>query len=188
MIINKKHSAIIEWAVVVVLIVISWKYSILSYGSFSPIKVHQQSERTYHYGPSKIIKTIDLYGEKIYLCRYKDWFSANTVERGIIKWYPGSQVSGIPIDYSKKVSFSWSGSRNKQNLMTKKIYGYVNDPEITTMLLVEEDGTNTSRYDLDESRMFIFYWNEDNQKYKIRHLKGLNKDGKIIYEEEKIPL
>lgn len=36
----------------------------------------------------------------------------------------------------------------------------------------------------DENRMFIFYWFEDSQKQKIKYLKGLNKYGKIIYEEK----
>lgn len=182
--INEKHKAIIEWVVAIALIVAAWKFSILSYGNFSAVKAHEQSERTYHYGPSKIIKTINLDGQKIYLCRYKDWFSANTVRKEIIKWYPGDQVGGTPIDYSKQVSFSGSGSSNKQNKMTMKVYGCANNPEITTIQLVEENETNISSYDLDESRMFIFYWAEDNQKHKTRYLKGLNKDGKNIYEEK----
>ncbi|WP_097027182.1 hypothetical protein [Clostridium peptidivorans] len=184
MTLNKKHSAIIEWIIAIVLVVICWNYSIFSYGSFSPIKAHEQSERTYHYGPSKIIKTIDLDGGKIYLCRYKDWFSANTVRRGIINWHPGDQVSGTPIDYSKQVSYSWSGARIKGDIMIIKTYGYVSDPKITTILFEDEGKTNTSRYALDESKMFIFYWNEDMQKSKEKYLKGLDRDGKVIYEEK----
>lgn len=182
--INKKLGAIIEWILAIMLIIAVWKFSILSYGSFSPLKAHEQSERTYHYGPSKIVKTIDMDGEKIYLCRYKDWISANTVRKGLIKWYPGDNVGGTPIDYSKQVSFSWSGSTNKQNSFTTKIYGYVNDTEITEILLVDENEKNTSRYELDESRMFVFYCVDDSQKFEEIYLKGLNKDGKIIYEEK----
>lgn len=181
--INEKLGAIIEWILAIMLIIAVWKFSILSYGSFSPLKAHEQSERTYHYGPSKIVKTIDMDREKIYLCRYKDWISANTVRKELIKWYPGDNVGGTPIDYSKQVSFTWSGSTNKENLFTKKIYGYVNDTEITEILLVDENEKNISRYDLDESRMFIFYCAEDSQKISKIHLKGLNKYGKIIYEE-----
>lgn len=181
--INDKNRAIIEWIIATVLIVICFKYSILSYGSFLPIKAHELSERTYHYGPSKIIKTIDLNGGKIYLCRYKEWFSANTVKKGVIKWYPGDQVAGTPIDYSKQVSYSWGNSHIKGDTSIMKIYGYVNDSNITTML-IEDNTTNTSRYDLDESRMFIFYWNKDKEKHEIKYLRGLNKEGKIIYEEK----
>ena len=182
--INKRHRVIIEWVVAIVLIVVTYKFSLLSYGSFSPLKAHEESERTFHYGPSKIIKTIDLDEQKIYLCKYKDWFSANTVKKGIVKWYPGGHVGGTAIDYSKQVSFSWNGSSNKQNKMAMKVYGCVNNSEITTILLAEENETNTSRYDLDESKMFIFYWEEDSEKHKVKYLKGLNKDGKIIYEEK----
>ncbi|WP_186430373.1 hypothetical protein [Clostridium sp. BSD9I1] len=184
MTVNEKHSAIIEWVIAIVLVVICLNYSIFSYGNFSPVKAHEQSERTYHYGPSKIIKTIDLDGEKIYLCRYKDWFSANTVKRGIIKWYPGNQVAGTPIDHSKQVSYSLSGSGIKDNTMIAKVYGYVSDPKITTILLEDESKTNTLRYALDESKMFIFHWNEDMQSSKVKYLKGLDRDGKVIYEEK----
>lgn len=181
--INNKCSTIVEWSIAVVLVVICLNYSFFSYGSFSPIKAHEQSERTSHYGPSKIIKTIDLYGGKIYLCRYKDWFSANSVKKGIIKWYPADQGDGTAIDYSKQVSYKGYGSRIK-NLMIMKIYGYVSDPKITTMLFEDENKTNTQRYVLDETKMFIFYWNEDSQRNKIKYLKGLDSDGKVIYEEK----
>jgi len=104
--INEKYCATMEWIIAIVLVVLCFKYSILSYGNLLPLKAHQQSERTYHYGPSNIIKTINLKGGKIYLCRYKDWFSADTVKKGIIKWYPGDNVAGSKIDYSKQVSYS----------------------------------------------------------------------------------
>lgn len=182
--INDRNRAIIEWAIAIVLIVVTCKFSILSYGSFSPLKAHEQSERTFHYGPSKIIKTIDLNGQKIYLCRYKDWFSADTVRKEFVKWYPGDNVGGTPIDYSKQVSFSWNSSSNKQNKMTMKVYGYVNNTEIATIILIGEKETTISKYDLDENRMFIFYWIEDNQKNKTIYLKGLNKDDKVICEEK----
>lgn len=178
--INEKYRAIIEWTIAIVLMAVSWRFSSLSYGSFSPLKAHEQSERTYFYGPSKIIKTIDLHEQKIYLCRYKDWFSADTVNKGIIKWYSGSGVSGTPIDYSKQVTFTWNAPANKQNKMTFKVFGYVNNPEITAILLLGEDGTKASRYDLDKDRMFIFYWIDNRPEY----LKGVNNDGKIIYEEK----
>lgn len=182
--INEKCRSIIEWIIAIVLIAVCLKYFVLSYGSFSPIKAHQLSEKTYYYGPSDIIKTVDLKGGKIYLCRYKNWFSADTVKKRMIRWYPGDQVAGSPIDYSKQVSYSWGNSHIKKDISIMKIYGYVNDPNITTIVAVEDRGTNTLRYDLDKSRMFIFYWNEDEQKDKIKYLKGLNKEGKIIYEEK----
>lgn len=181
--INKKYQGIIEWVIAIVLVVICSKYSIFSYGSFSPIKAHESSERTYHYGPSEIIKTIDLDKRKIYLCRYKDWFSANTVEKGFIKWYPGDQVAGEPIDYSKQVSYSWSGSSISEKEMIMKVYGYVNDPKITTISFEGKNKEDTLTYDLDESRMFIFYWNEGNRNFRAKYLKGLDSEENVIFEE-----
>lgn len=181
--INKKYQGIMEWCIAIVLGVICTKYSILSYGSFSPVKAHESSERTYHYGPSEIVKTIDLDKSKIYLCRYKDWFSANTVKKGFIKWYPGDQVAGTPIDYSKQVSYSGSGSSISGNEMIMKVYGYVNDPEITTMTFKFNNKEDTLIYDLDESRMFIFYWKEGSEKFNIKYLKGLDGEGNVILEE-----
>ncbi len=122
--------------------------------------------------------------EEKYICA-DTWFSADTVKKGIIKWYSGD-VGGTPIDYSKQVSYSWSSSSIKKNLMIMKIYGYVSNPKITMILFEDENKTDTPRYVLDESRMFIFYWKEDNQDNKIKYLKGLDKDGKVIYEEKVI--
>ncbi|WP_461206204.1 hypothetical protein [Clostridium sp. DL1XJH146] len=53
------------------------------------------------------------------------------------------------------------------------------------MIAVEENRMDTFKYDLDENRMFIFYWNEDEQNYNMKYLRGLDKDRKIIYEDEK---
>lgn len=182
--INEKYYSVIEWSIAVVLVVICFKYYILAYGSFSPLKAHQISERTFHYGPSKIVKTIDLSGGKIYLCKYKDWFSADTVKKGLVRWYPGDNVGGSPIDYSKQVSYSWGNSHIKKEISIMTIYGYVSDPNISVMVLERESGATTLRYNLDKSKMFIFNWNENEHKYKIKYLRGLNKKGKVIYEKK----
>lgn len=182
--INNTHKAVIEWIIAVLLVITSYKFSPLSYGSFSPLKAHELSERTYHYGPSKIIKTIDFDGKRIYLCKYKDWFSADTVKKGLIKWYPDSNVAGTPIEPSKQISFSFGGRRNKQDKMDWEFYGCVTDPDITKVQLVLKNEVNPFSYDLDESKMFIFYWIETNPQHTMNYLRGLDKDGKIIYEKE----
>ncbi|GFP76562.1 hypothetical protein [Clostridium fungisolvens] len=181
-------SVIIEWSIATVLLFICYKYSFLSYGSFSPLKAHELSERTYHYGPSKIIKEIDLGKQKIYLGRYKDWFSADTVRKELIKWYPGDGVGGYPIDSSKQVSYSWSGSSTKNNEMFMKVYGYVSDTKITTILIEGEDKISEPKYQLDESRMFLFNWNKDSNSRNTKYLVGLDKDGKVIYKEELVSI
>ena len=53
------------------------------------------------------------------------------------------------------------------------VCGYVNNPEIITLEIGEES------YCVDEHRMFIFR-QEIQDSYTLR---GFNKDGRIIYEE-----
>ncbi|MEG2918257.1 MAG: hypothetical protein RR891_00605 [Clostridium sp.] len=179
--INNKYGATIEWFIAIVLIVLCLKYSIFSYGSFSPIKAHEQSERTSYYGPSEVVETIDLGGGKIYLCRYKQWFSADVVTRKIT-WNSGGG-RGFPIDNSKQISYSWSSFRSKDYDNGMLFYGYVTDPEITTLLFEDKNKEKTLRYDLDENRMFVFYWNKDYNKNELKYLNGLDCNGKVIYEE-----
>lgn len=180
--IYKKYSAIIEWSLAVILIIVCYKLTFS--GSFTPLKAHEQSERTAYYGPSDIVKTIELDKEKIYLCRYKDWFSASTVKKELIKWYPTSQAAGIPIDYSKQVSYGYNSSSGGGTMESLNIYGYVSDPNISTMLFENISKTTSIPYYLDESRMFIFNFRNVPQENKSSYLKGLDSDGNVIYEEE----
>lgn len=184
--ISKKTCAVIEWSIAAVLLFLCTRYSILAYGNFTAAKAHEQSEKTFHYGPSQIIKTINLDGGKIYLCRYKDWYSADTVRKGIIKWYPENGPGGYPIDYTKKVSYSWSTATIKNNISVMKVFGYVNDSGISKMVL-EINSNNTVRrlqYSLDKSRMFIFYWEESRYINNTINIKGMDDYGKIIYEDK----
>lgn len=178
----KKYSAIIEWSLAILLILVCSK--ILFPGSFTPLKTHEQSEKSVYYGPSDIVKTVDLGKEKIYLCRYKDWFSTSIVRRGIIKWYPVNHPAGYPIDYSKQVSYAWGTSKSTDDAIPlMKIYGYVNDNKIKTIILEDKNKEKILTYILDESKMFIFYWDEVTQENKTTYLKGLDSDGNVIYEE-----
>lgn len=179
----KRYSSIIEWSLAILLILVCSK--ILFPGSFTPLKAHEQSEKSVYYGPSDVIKTVDLGREKIYLCRYKDWFSESTVRRKIIKWYPVNYPVGHPIDYSKQLTFNAYTSRSTENSKPiTKIYGYVNDPKIKTIILEDKNKEKILTYILDESKMFIFYWDEVTQENKTTYLKGLDSDGNVIYEEE----
>lgn len=183
---KNRFKDILEWIIAGVLLFACYEAYPFSYGSFSPQKAHQQSEKTFSYGPSKIIKEIDLDGGVIYLCRYKDWFSADTVKKEIIKWYPGSGVEGIPIDYSKKISYNWGNSQIKSGIHIMKLYGIATDHSISTVTLdVEEKGNPTTlKYSLDANRMFIFYWSEKEHDYNFRYLRGLDSNGQILYEQK----
>lgn len=179
----KKYSAVIEWIIAIFLVYICVNYSIFSYGNLSPLKEHEKAEKSLYYGPSKIIKTIDLGNEKFYLCRYKDWFSMDSVKKGMFFWHTSDIAMGVPIDYSKQVSYTHSGSGINDNEIRYEFFGYVNDPKLTTISLTEKDGKNIANYNLDENRMFFITCNDNSKDSKIANLKGTDKEGKIIYEE-----
>lgn len=181
--INNKIRSIIEWVIAVVLVIICFKYSIFSFGQISPIKAFIQSERTFYYGPSEIVNTIDLNGGKIYLCKYKDWFSANTVAKGLFFWHSQGDVAGTAIDYAKQVSYTWSTSTIKDNRLMK-VYGIVNDPDISTIQIESMNEENSMSFPIDETKMFIFYWNEADEENNLKYLKGMNNNGEVIYEEK----
>lgn len=183
--VNKRFQVVVEWIIAVLLILLCIRISGFSYGSFSPLKAHEQSERTLHYGPSEIIKEIDIEKGKIYLCRYKEWFSASTVIKKNIKWYTGGGPGGRKIDKADKISYSWNGSKI-HDYFFMRIYGYVSAEDIDKVLLDVEidDSTKTLEYKLDDDRMFIFYWNEDDYDYELKTLRGVDKAGKIIYNKD----
>lgn len=163
---SKRAGAIIEWIIAAVLLVICIKV-VLPYASISPLKVLEKVEKADHYGPSEIVKSIDDGNERLYLGRYKDWCSATTVKRKLFLWHEVSTKGGYLIDYSKDVSYYWTIDDGFL------VCGYVNNPEIITLEIGEES------YCVDEHRMFIFR-QEIQDSYTLR---GFNKDGRIIYEE-----
>lgn len=183
--INKKFQAAVEWVIAILLIFLCIRVSGLTYGSFSPLKAHQQSEKTFHYGPSEIIKEIDIEKGKIYLCKYKEWFSSSTVIKRTIKWYIGDGQGGRKIEKADKISYSWNGSRIHDYFLMK-VYGYVSEESIDKVLLdVELDGlAKTLEYKLEDDRMFIFYWDEEVYDYKLKELRGVDKSGKVIYSKD----
>ncbi|MFD2043580.1 hypothetical protein ACFSTA_04235 [Ornithinibacillus salinisoli] len=109
---KKKLIATLEWALAIVLLFFLVKDSpYLNYYHLSPIKAHEQSERTFYYGPSEIVEEVDFGEARIYLAKYKDWFSANTVlNHAGVFWQPGSQVGGFEIEKDKSLTHTWSGS------------------------------------------------------------------------------
>lgn len=186
---DKRLQSIIEWTIAVALLVAA-VYHHIYYGSFSALKAHQKSEQSYHYGPSEILEVIDFPKGKIFLGNYDKWFSADTIKKGLIKWYPGSGVGGFPIKENEELSSTWSGSRISDDYYLYKVYGYVSNPDITKIALevewVKENGTENKvlEYKLKDHKGFIFYWNENETKYKLKTLRGLDTNGNILYEKD----
>lgn len=184
--INKKVQAIFEWILAIVLIVLCFNYSVLGYGSFSAVEAHKESEKTFHYGPSSIIKTIDLDGGKLFLCRYKKWISVDIIRHGFIKWYPAGNVSGCPIDYTKKVT-CFTGTSPIKDQKCLLVYGYVNDDTITQIIIAEgNNDVKTRKYNIGRSKMFVFYWYPYKVNYTSLKLKGIDSQGNIKWEQNLI--
>ncbi len=182
---NTKLMGRIEWIIVIVLLVVCINNEYFKYGKFSPIKAHEASERTFHYGPSEIVETIDTDDIKIYLCRYKKWVSMSTITKDYLKWkIRGNAIKEIKAD--EKVSWSYSGSKIKGYGLLMRVFGYVSDEDISTITLEVEGATGNKvlEYELNENRMFIFYWNDEEEKYELEKLKGINDHGEIGYDKE----
>jgi hypothetical protein len=187
--VNKRLQSIIEWTIAAILLVTA-VYPFIYYGSFSALKAYQKSEQSYHYGPSEILEVIDFPKGRIFLGKYDKWFSAHTIKKGLIRWYPGGDPGGYPIKENEQISSTWSGSRISDDYYLYKVYGYVNNSDITTVTLevewIKEDKTENKvlEYKLKDHRGFIFYWNENETKYKLETLRGLDTNGNILYEQD----
>lgn len=186
---NRRLKSTIEWIIAVILLITA-VYPYIFYGSFSALKAHQKSEQSFHYGPSEILEVIDFPKGKIFLGKYDKWFSADTIKKGLIKWYPDGDVGGHLIKENEEVSSAWSGSKISDDYYLYKVYGYVSNPNITKVTLevewVKEDGTENKvfEYKLKDHKGFIFYWNEYETKYELKALRGLDINGNILYEKD----
>lgn len=183
---SKKSKAVIEWVVAIIMVAVCFDFYVLRHKSFTPLKAFRDSERTLNYGPSEIVKELDKDGLKIYLGKYKDWMSSQAIKKNLITWSPlGGNVTGVPIKYSEKVTYSWSGSSVKNNKFLWIVYGFVNDASISKITLQVKTGDkqDSMEYLLDKDRMFIFSWFDDNSsRSTISKIIGTDKDNRVIYE------
>ncbi|BBI34252.1 hypothetical protein [Cohnella abietis] len=182
----------VEWCIAILLVFLYFKEGHTMNGSLTAAKAHQLSERSYHYGPSQIVREVP-YGKDtvIFLGLYKDWFSADTSVKQRMGWYPGGGVSGVAIDKSKPLTYFWEISQLNKTLRLGKFFGYVSDPKITTVVLnmvylndkrEELNKTIELRESIKEDRMFLFLWNELENQYRWKSIQGMDDEGKVLYE------
>lgn len=178
--INNKYYELAKWILTFILLFITLNLYIGVY-SFSPTAALKKQNSLWHYGPSEIINTINLDNKKIFLCKYKDWFSANTVIKDNLLWYCENSL-GTEINYSKKISYTYKmkypNSNNKYELV---FYGYVNDPNIEKIVLTFIDSNQKMEYVLNYERFFIFYTKINS---KLGVLQGYDENGVLIVEAD----
>jgi len=138
-----------------------------------------------YYGPSEVVKMIDLDGIKVILSKYKNWYTAMNVEKRWLLWYPSTFQAGLEIRSGEQVSFAWDTSNYGKRGTLYKLFGYVSDPHIVKMSLELVKNSNPERKEeaIGEDRMFIFYWLAQDKEYGITYLKGFDSNGNLIFQQ-----
>ncbi|MBL4933299.1 hypothetical protein [Clostridium paridis] len=181
--IKDKLPDVIKWVLAIILLLLCIHYYALSYGRFTANGALRDSEINEHYGPSETKKELSLEYGKIFLGKYKDWISITAVEKKIIKWYPSGYTYVLPINNSEKITQSFEGTTTFRDLSKNYVFGYVNDPNITSVRLYAEINSKETimDYSIDSSKMFIFYWDTDNKGGNLVSLSGFDKDNNLVY-------
>ena len=147
----------------------------------SPTRAHERSERSIHYGPSKIVHIEDFRGGKLILGKYDRWISCNTVLRTwLFFWRFGSGVAGYQYDQSKPLDYTWQSSREFHMLC-----GIVNDQSIERVELTLTDGTVLSTTDFHDD-LFLLTWRDDSGGGRyMKFIHAYDTEGNQVFEEER---
>lgn len=143
----------------------------------TPVGAHIFSEKSIHYGPSKIIKIFNHGDYQHLLCKYDCWISCNTVNRMLyFFWSIGDQPIGFENDMSKSINYSGRFSHGDNY-----IYGVVNNPDIKKIELHISEG-NVIEHGSFYDNLFYFYWESDGSDWGIEKIVGYNSKGEILEE------
>jgi hypothetical protein len=182
-------AAIVEWVFVLLLFWLFVQEGIYKSGSRTPEEAHRLSEKSFHYGPSKIVRKVNVPFDQhqvVFLGTYKDWFSADSVLEKRGGWVPGGGVAGVKIDRTRPFSYSWSGDSTHDSLMMFKFYGFVTDDRIAAveLLMKDKERVTSMREVLTNDRMFLFMWEAKDGSREWQAVRGLDKAGKVIDEQK----
>ena len=145
----------------------------------TPIGAHEASERSIHYGPSQVVHIESFPKGKYVLGKYDKWISCNTVNRTkLFFWRFGNQPVGIENDLTKPIAYTWSSSDEHY-----KIYGIINDDQISQVELTLDNGTIFTQEEFYED-MFLFAWDttkEEDSFFDV--IRGYDSEHNMIFEE-----
>ncbi|MDR7870787.1 MAG: hypothetical protein RIN55_08020 [Tissierellaceae bacterium] len=155
---------------------------ILRFNSFNlyltPKAAHEASERSIHYGPSEVTHIQDFDKGKFILSKYDRWISCNTVRKSMFFfWTFGSQVTGIEVDETKPLDYTWSYSRPNF-----KCYGIINDNRIDKVEVYVDDGSVLSQTEFYDD-MFLLTWVDE---VKFSSIKAYDSHGNILFEDDRL--
>lgn len=163
---------------VIILIILSLVFFRVSWLFFSPLSAHKHSERSLHYGPSKIVHIENLGGSKYILGDYGKWVSCDVVNRMLyFFWRFGSPSIAIR-NPNQKVEIYSLGATGKYHT----IFGGINDIKIKKIEIALANGKMISKTKFYDN-LFLLTWKDTNRTnvfYKA--VKGYDSNGIMIYE------
>lgn len=165
----------------IIIITILFVLLLMRTGTYlSPLSAHEHSERSIHYGPSKVVHIEDFEKGKYILGKYDKWVSCNTVNRELFfLWRFGDQPTGFENDKTKAVSYSGSAS-----FPYNKSYGIVNDKRVKKVEIDLSNGDTLTQKDLYEDLFLLTWKSEDNEQIYMKIIRGYDSGNNLIFEEK----
>lgn len=169
---------------IIITILIVFMFFPLSGLYLTPMSAHIASERSAHYGPSKVVHIEKFDDGRYFLGKYDKWASCNTVDKDFLFfWSFGNQVHGFEQDPSKAIDYTWGMS----NEIHYKLYGIINDDSIVEIEITLRDGQTFTSTDFYED-MFLFTWTAEKsgiyESLKFETIKGYDVDKNIIFQDQ----
>ncbi len=165
---------------ILILVLLFFMFVVRSGFYLTPLSAHEHSERSIHYGPSKVVHIADFDKGKYILGKYDRWVSCNTVlQKLFFFWAIGNQPIGFENDKTKPLDFSWGTSEDNF-----KLYGIINDDRIKTVELTLNNGTLMTKTNFYDD-LFLFTWrlDQDNQPdLYFKGIKGYDANNKVVFE------
>lgn len=165
---------------IIILVILSFLF-LKSTGLYlTPLGAHRASEKSVHYGPSKVVHVEDFPQGKYILGKYDKWISANTINKRLFFfWSFGNQVIGIENDLDKAVNLDYGLQGENYNY-----YGIINDERIKKIEILLDNGQVLQETKFYED-MFIFLDTGPNNKFPyVVSVKAYDLEGNVIFEDE----
>lgn len=151
----------------------------------SPLSAHENSERSIHYGPSKVVHMEDFDKGKYILGKYDRWVSCNTVKKELFfLWGFGNNPTGFENDPAKAIDYTMDGSFDEDHY-DFKLYGIANDPRIKKVEIILRDGRILTQTEFYED-LFLFTWqtDEDAPNGGLKEVRGYGEGDSILFRAE----
>lgn len=146
----------------------------------TPLSAHRASEKSSHYGPSKVVHVEEFYGGKYILAKYDKWYSFHTINRSLfLFWKIGNQSLGIE---NKKTQTLYL--MNGMDEGDYKFSGTINDENINKIEILLKNGEVLTSVEFYDNMFITTSTTSDTDFSEIKKITGYDVKNNIIYEEE----